>query len=710
MTISTTTTKNQHNGNASATTFAYNFKILDQSHLEVIKTNASGVDTTLSITTHYTVSGVGNDTGSITYPVSGSPLASGEKITIRRKQDFLQATDLQNQGGFFAEVHETAFDKQTQFALQNQEELDRTLRGPVTDPTSSDMTLPNKDTRKGTVLGFNATSGNPEAGPKIADVSTLASITADIATLADIEDGTDATDTIQTVAGIASNVSSVAGISSNVTAVAGNATNINAVAGNATNINAVAADATDIGAVAAKATQIGLLGTSDAIADMNTLGTSAIVADMAILGTADVVADMNTLAHADVVSDMNTLATSDIISDLNTLASSAIVDDLNILATSANVTNMATLGASGVVSDIATLSNIQDGTSYSNGITTVAGISSNVTTVAGAASAVSTVASAIANVNTTASNITGVNSFAARYRVASSAPTSDLDEGDLYFNTSANALYYYNGSAWVIIATYTHPNHTGEVTSTGDGATVIADNVVDEANLKVSNTPTNGYVLTAQSGASGGLTWAADSTTDSTKLPLAGGTMTGDLILGDDVKLEVGDATGGDLQVWHDGTNSHIKNTTGTLFINSDGMTKLQDAGANETFAVFNDNGASELYHDNSKKIETTANGVTVTGGAVGTMTTDNDGSFSMSASNNFKCTPTGNFTLTFTNIVAQSGNILLVNSGGHTVAAHANTKVNANLLATVSTAGTYLLSYFSDGTNVYMTNSAIYT
>ena len=58
---------------------------------------------------------------------------------------------------------------------------------------------------------------------------------------------------------------------------------------------------------------------------------------------------------------------------------------------------------------------------------------------------------------------------------------------------------------------YTHPNHSGEVTSTGDGATVIADNVVDEANLKVSNTPTDGYVLTAQSGNTGGLTWAAAS-------------------------------------------------------------------------------------------------------------------------------------------------------------------------------------------------------
>ena len=101
--------------------------------------------------------------------------------------------------------------------------------------------------------------------------------------------------------------------------------------------------------------------------------------------------------------------------------------------------------------------------------------------------------------------------------------------------------------------------------------------------------------------------------------------------------------------------------------------------------------------------------GVTVGTNAVGTMTTDNDGSFAMSASNNFKCTPAGNFALTFTAIVAQSGNILFINSGGHTISAHANTKVDANLLATISTAGTYLLAYFSDGTNVYMTNSAAY-
>ena len=61
---------------------------------------------------------------------------------------------------------------------------------------------------------------------------------------------------------------------------------------------------------------------------------------------------------------------------------------------------------------------------------------------------------------------------------------------------------------------YTHPNHSGEVTSTGHGATVIEDNVVDEANLKVSNSPTNGYFLSAQSGNTGGLTWAVPTDTD----------------------------------------------------------------------------------------------------------------------------------------------------------------------------------------------------
>lgn len=90
-----------------------------------------------------------------------------------------------------------------------------------------------------------------------------------------------------------------------------------------------------------------------------------------------------------------------------------------------------------------------------------------------------------------------------------------------------------------------------------------------------------------------------------------------------------------------------------------------------------------------------------------GTVTTDNDGSFDMDVTNNFKCTLAGSATLTFTNITSgQSGFILLDNSGAYTVSAHANTKVSATALATISAAGVYIISYFSDGTNVYCVNS----
>ena len=90
-----------------------------------------------------------------------------------------------------------------------------------------------------------------------------------------------------------------------------------------------------------------------------------------------------------------------------------------------------------------------------------------------------------------------------------------------------------------------------------------------------------------------------------------------------------------------------------------------------------------------------------------GTVTTDNDLSFDMNVTNNFKCTPTATGALTFTNITAgQSGYVLLVNSGGYAITAAATTKVGATFLSTISATGTYLISYMSDGTNVYCTAS----
>jgi len=101
----------------------------------------------------------------------------------------------------------------------------------------------------------------------------------------------------------------------------------------------------------------------------------------------------------------------------------------------------------------------------------------------------------------------------------------------------------------------------------------------------------------------------------------------------------------------------------------------------------------------------------TYTASQRGTITTDNDLSFDQSATNNFSCTPSAGGTLTFTNHTAgQSGYVLLDNSSGYAITAAATTKITATDLTTISTAGVYLISYFDNGTNAYLTVSASYS
>lgn len=99
----------------------------------------------------------------------------------------------------------------------------------------------------------------------------------------------------------------------------------------------------------------------------------------------------------------------------------------------------------------------------------------------------------------------------------------------------------------------------------------------------------------------------------------------------------------------------------------------------------------------------------TFTASQRGTVTTNNSLSFDMSVTNNFTCTPTAGGVLTFTNITAgQSGYILLTNSSNYAITAAATTKVGANFLSNISLTGTYLISYFSNGSNVYCTSSGV--
>lgn len=90
-----------------------------------------------------------------------------------------------------------------------------------------------------------------------------------------------------------------------------------------------------------------------------------------------------------------------------------------------------------------------------------------------------------------------------------------------------------------------------------------------------------------------------------------------------------------------------------------------------------------------------------------GTLTTDNDLSFDLSVTNNFFCTPTAGGALTFTNHTSgQSGFIKLVNGSNYAITAAATTKVDSSLLSTISATGTYILTYFDDGTNAYVVGS----
>ena len=84
------------------------------------------------------------------------------------------------------------------------------------------------------------------------------------------------------------------------------------------------------------------------------------------------------------------------------------------------------------------------------------------------------------------------------------------------------------------------------------------------------------------------------------------------IFIPDNKKLEIGNAAGsGDLQLFHNGTNSHIRNNTGTLVLNADNLL-LQSLSENYLNAVAN--GAVKLFFNNAKKFETTNTGAKVTG------------------------------------------------------------------------------------------------
>jgi len=406
-------------------------------------------------------------------------------------------------------------------------------------------------------------------------------------------------------------------------------------------------NATQVSTVADKATEIGRLGTADAVADMAILGTADVVADMAILGTNDVVADLNILGSADVVADMNTLAVTSVINNMDTVADAA--------------TNVNNVGSS--------ITNVNNVAGALTNIGNVAGALTNVNNVGGSITNVNNVGNAISNVNTVAANLGTVNDFASRYSSGANNPVNNLDTGDLFFNTTSSSLKVYTGSAWVDGVTTTgnfalktgntftgsnnHNDNVKSIYGTGSDLRIYHDgsfNKIDNSGTTPLYITVNDYgEYAAQFKANGAVNLYYDgskkfeSTADGIKVsgdirfdsPPAkaislpdnkriyfgdgddfwigsngsNGEVSGSLFYYnhqyyyDNVRIRLGH--GQDLDIYHDGSDSWIKNSTGNLYINSKG---------NEVGIALIPDGAVELRHNDVKKFETTSTGATVTG------------------------------------------------------------------------------------------------
>ena len=155
MTVSTTSNKVSFSANGSTTVFAYNFKIFADADLTVIIRAADGIETTKTLTTHYTVSGAGSASGGNVTFTSGNTPANGETVVIARQLTKTQGTDYVANDPFPAESHEDALDRLTFITQELQEEVDRSIKASVTNTiTSTEFTISATD-RANKVFSFD---------------------------------------------------------------------------------------------------------------------------------------------------------------------------------------------------------------------------------------------------------------------------------------------------------------------------------------------------------------------------------------------------------------------------------------------------------------------------------------------------------------------------------------------------------------------------
>lgn len=161
MTISTTDSRISYNGNGVTTVFSFPYRFLANGDLVVVEVAADGTETVKTITTHYTITGAGDDAGgSVTMLVAP---ASGTRLVIYRDTEVVQETDYTSGDAFPAESHERALDRLTMILQEKTPGAagaTRAIQIPIGDPGDVNTVLPPSIARLDKFLVFDATTGS----------------------------------------------------------------------------------------------------------------------------------------------------------------------------------------------------------------------------------------------------------------------------------------------------------------------------------------------------------------------------------------------------------------------------------------------------------------------------------------------------------------------------------------------------------------------
>jgi len=155
MTISTQYTPEQYTCDGSQTVFAYGWKIFVKTEITVyIQHITSGVKTTLTVDTDYTVSGVGNETGGDVTTVA--TYSSDYYFVIESNAPYTQAADFEQNDSFHAKTVENALDKLEIQVQQVKDSITRSIQYSITE--TANLTFPPTESTKKYIAG-DSTNG-----------------------------------------------------------------------------------------------------------------------------------------------------------------------------------------------------------------------------------------------------------------------------------------------------------------------------------------------------------------------------------------------------------------------------------------------------------------------------------------------------------------------------------------------------------------------